>query len=278
MPGASMNEIKGRIKSIGNTMQITRAMELVATSKLRRARKDAEAADEFCRVYGRTVVPVLAADECFMKRPADGDLLYIVIAGDRGLAGGFNSAIFRLLEAASTNEKAIFTGIGKKTVEYLARNEKNLYYDGKYANAVDMKYCSSLAKVICEGFRVGKLARVELIYTEFDSMLSQTPRQTRLLPIKLSDIADELSTFDVITDGDIRELAKSVIPEYIACEIRRGVCRSIAAESAARRNAMSSANKSAEEMINSLTLNYNRARQALITQEITEIVSGTGAL
>ena len=82
MPGASMNEIKGRIKSIGNTMQITRAMELVATSKLRRARKDAEAADEFCRVYGRTVVPVIAADECFTKESAKGDPLYIVIAGE----------------------------------------------------------------------------------------------------------------------------------------------------------------------------------------------------
>ena len=281
MPGASMNEIKARIKSVGNTMQITRAMELVATSKLRRAREEAEAAEEFCRVYERAVFPLIsAARDSFVGEDTaeGGDILYIVVAGDRGLAGGFNSNIFRLVGSASASENAVFLGIGKKTVEYFIRTEKRLLNEGKYANEVDMQYCSAIAQEICRDFREGKFSRVELIYTRFESMLSQIPQRRRLLPFDVDAFEGEATPFDAVTDGDIDSLAEAVIPEYIACRIRCGVCQSIASESAARRTAMNSANRNAEEMIDSLTLNYNRARQALITREITEIVSGAGAL
>lgn len=279
MPGTSMNEIKARIKSVGNTMQITRAMELVATSKLRRARENAEAAEEFCRVYERAIFPIIPACNSFAEASSENrDALYIVIAGDRGLAGGYNSNILRLAESLSSGDEAIFLGIGKKAVEYFSRVEKKLFSEGKYANDVDMQYCTELASNICEGFRCGKLCRVELIYTNFVSMLSQAPLHRLLLPIDVGRFEGDPPIFDVVTDRDLNELAEAVIPEYIACELYRAVCQSLASESAARRTAMNSANKNAEEMIDSLTLNYNRARQALITQEITEIVSGAGAL
>lgn len=281
MPSASMNEIKGRIKSVSNTMQITRAMELVASSKLRRAREDAEAAEEFCRVYERAVLPLIkAARDSFIGEDvaAGGDILYIVVAGDRGLAGGFNSNIFRLVDSLSADENAIFLCIGKKTTEHFTRTERKLLNMGKQASEVDMKYCSEIARNIFCNFREGKFSQIELIYTRFESMLSQIPQRRRLLPFDADAFEDKAAPFDAVTDGNIPELAEAVIPEYIACEILRGIRQSIAAESAARRTAMNSANKNAEEMINSLTLSFNRARQAVITQEITEIVSGAEAL
>jgi len=281
MPGVSMNEIKARIKSVGNTMQITRAMELVATSKLRRARKNAEAAREFCRVYRRAVFPLISAarDSFAIEETAEGgDVLYIVIAGDRGLAGGFNSNIFRLVDSVSADKNEVFLCIGKKTVEYFTRTNRRLLNEGKHASEVDMQYCSEMSQAICRDFYEGKFSRAELIYTSFESMLSQTPRRRRLLPFNVDAFEGEATPFDAVTDGDIRKLAEAVIPEYIACELWNAICQSVASESAARRNAMNSANKNAEEMLDSLNLNYNRARQAVITQEITEIVSGTGVL
>lgn len=286
MSGASMNEIKARMKSVRSTMQITRAMELVATSKLRRAREGAEYAEAYCDVLQRAVSPLLRAEKeaegsvWFSEGEGD-EVLYIVIAGDRGLAGGYNSNVFRLARSAAVGERAIYLALGKKAVDAMAHSGGELLYRERVAVAeLGGNDCLKLAQYLCDGFAEGRFRRVELIYTRFVSILSQVPERITLLPLKIDGEEAEArdAVYDAVMDGDRHQLAEQVIPELICGVLYYAVRQSVAAETAARRTAMNSANKNAEEMINGLTLNYNRARQAVITQEITEIVSGAEAL
>lgn len=282
MSGASMNGIKSRMKSVRSTMQITRAMELVATSKLRRAREGAEGAQAYCDALERAILPLLrtsAADEgCAWFESGQGDeVLYIVIAGDRGLAGGYNSNIFKLARSASEGERATYLAIGKKAFDSLSHSGDTLLYGERVAvSELDSDDCLRLAQYVCEQFAGGRFRRVELIYTQFVSILTQVPQHKVLLPIERGE--EELSVYDTVTDADPKLLLEQVIPEIVCGKLYLAVRQSVASETAARRTAMNSANKNAEEMINGLTLNYNRARQAVITQEITEIVSGAEAL
>lgn len=282
MSGASMNGIKSRMKSVRSTMQITRAMELVATSKLRRAREGAEGAQAYCDALERAVLPLLrtsAADEgCAWFESVQGDeVLYIVIAGDRGLAGGYNSNIFKLARSAAEGERATYLAIGKKAFDSLSHSGDTLLYGERVAvSELDGGDCLRLAQYVCEQFAGGRFRRVEVIYTRFVSILTQVPQRRTLLPIERGE--EELSVYDTVTDADPKLLLEQVIPELVCGKLYLAVRQSVASETAARRTAMNSANKNAEEMINGLTLNYNRARQAVITQEITEIVSGAEAL
>ncbi len=285
MAGASMNEIKARMRSVRSTMQITRAMELVATSKLRRAREGAEGAQAYCDALERAVLPLLwtaAADEaCIWFDQGQGnEVLYIVIAGDRGLAGGYNSNAFKLARAVSDGERATYLAIGKKTLDAMAHGGKLLSQERVAVSELDGGDCYRLAQYVCEQFAGGRFRRVELIYTQFVSILTQTPQHKVLLPLDLDgDGADgQDSPWGVVTDTPPEQLLEAVIPELVCARLYLAVRQSVAAETAARRTAMNSANKNAEEMINGLTLGYNRARQAVITQEITEIVSGAEAL
>lgn len=286
MSGASMNGIKSRMKSVRSTMQITRAMELVATSKLRRAREGAEGAQAYCDALERAILPLLrtsAADEgCAWFESGQGDeVLYIVIAGDRGLAGGYNSNIFKLARSASEGERATYLAIGKKAFDSLSHSGNTLLYGERVAvSELDGGDCLRLAQYVCEQFAGGRFRRVELIYTQFVSILTQVPQHKVLLPLDLESEGDDGqdSPWGVVTDTPPERLLESVIPELVCGMLYLAVRQSVAAETAARRTAMNSANKNAEEMINGLTLNYNRARQAVITQEITEIVSGAEAL
>jgi len=282
MSGASMNGIKSRMKSVRSTMQITRAMELVATSKLRRAREGAEGAQAYCDALERAVLPLLrtsAADEgCAWFESGQGDeVLYIVIAGDRGLAGGYNSNIFKLARSAAEGERATYLAIGKKAFDSLSHSGDTLLYGERVVvSELDGGDCLRLAQYVCEQFALGRFSRVEVIYTRFVSILTQAPQRRTLLPIERGE--EELSVYDTVTDADPKLLLEQVIPELVCGMLYLAVRQSVAAETAARRTAMNSANKNAEEMINGLTMNYNRARQAVITQEITEIVSGAEAL
>ena len=276
MSGASMNQIRSRIKSVGNTRQITRAMELVATSKLRRTRISAEGADAFADAFGTAISPLMRSldtDDCVWFNTSDhGKVLYIVIAGDRGLAGGFNSNILRMV---SSQKNAEFIPFGKKAIEFY--NKKNASIIGQNVAETTMQDCTRVAKYVCDGFAAQKFCRVELIYTRFVSILSQTPTRQTLLPLS-PQRRDDNEKFDIVTDISPSLLLDTLITQYVGGLIYRAVCQSAAAESAARRMAMNSANKNAEQMINELTLNYNRARQTVITREITEIVAGAGEL
>ena len=279
MSGASMNEIKARMKSIKSTMQITKAMELVATSKLRRARQNADNAAEYCRVLDKAVAPLISSPDArenalWFCEGEGKDVLYIVIAGDRGLAGGYNSNVFKLVRQLEDSENAVFLPIGKKSADYFSRRELEIFSRScETAADLDVGDCFKAASAICRDFCAGRFCRVELIYTEFVSMLSQVPMTRTLLPLACEGAADE-----ILIDADINETLDAAIPEYIGGLLYYAVAQAVAAESAARRTAMNAANKNAAEMIEDLTLNFNRARQAVITQEITEIVSGAEAL
>ena len=279
MAGASMNDIKARIKSVSGTMQITRAMELVATSKLRLAKERCEATTRYARSAAAAIERVSALSACrdlaWFSQRSEGKTLYIVIAGDRGLAGGFNSNIFKLMKSLES-EDSLFLPIGKKALEYCRRREKEIYLDSfQSVQSASVGYCLVSAECITSDSNSGKIKKVVLIYTEFISMLTQTPTHKTLLPLEKSEESKE---FDPLLEGDPEEFLRIVIKDLLGGRIYSATCESYASELAARRTAMNSANKNAEEMIGSLMLKFNRARQAVITQEITEIVSGAEAL
>ena len=278
MAGASLNDIKARMKSVESTMQITKAMELVATSKLRRAKERAEGARPFLSALGRIIDGVRASselsDSVYFSPKEDAAHLFIVIAGDRGLAGGYNSNIFKLAEQLSSGKNAIFLPIGKKAYEYLTHRKRSLFHDECTLSAeIGVGYCLDIGARICQGILDGRISSVTLVYTEFTSMMTQTPRSISLLPFDAASVDS-----DPIVCGDPEELLLAAVPSYVGSSLYCAVCESVASESGARRTAMNAANKNAEEMIGSLKLTYNRARQAVITQEITEIVSGAEAL
>lgn len=276
MAGASMNDIKARIKSVNSTMQITKAMELVATSKLRRAKMRAEQSRAYGEIASMAMKKVLlapgVAESPYTKPSAGGKVCYVIVAGDRGLAGGFNVGIFRMAQALGL-ENACVLPVGKKAVEYY-RGRAECLTDA-FAPVEDLSVGAAMriAHLLVDGFNQGKFDRVTLVYTRFVSMISQVPTHVELLPL----VRDEVGQ-DPVTDEDITELLASLVPQYLGGLIYGAIAESLAAESGARRTAMNAANKNAEEMIVGLNLSYNRARQAMITQEITEIVSGAEAL
>ena len=282
MAGASMNGIKARMKSVSSTMQITKAMELVATSKLRRAKERAESSRPFHKMIGDAIDSIEASSEVkdsIWSKPSDGNRpLYIVIAGDRGLAGGYNSNVFRLTASLVKTDEALYLPIGKKSIEHYTHRKKALY-DSEPLFAADTSVGDALeiARRVCADFKEGKFDSVILVYTRFASMISQVPTYKQLLPLD-RESGEKKNIPDPIYAGDPEEILDKIVPEYVGGVLNSALCEAVASESAARRTAMNAANKNASEMIDTLMLIYNRARQAVITQEITEIVSGSEAL
>ena len=277
---AGMNDIKARIKSVESTMQITKAMELVATSKLRRAKETVERTRPFYQILGKAIddISLLSKEEnsTWFENTRSSKTLFVVFAGDRGLAGGYNSNIFRMVEKLSENKEAIWLPIGKKALEYSKHRNYNIY-SSSFADAADQSVGSilSLGKIIAEGFKNDEFGEVILVFTEFVSMMTQRAVYDTLLPLKRPEL-HEINKFE--TDFDPDEMLDQIVPEYVGGILYSALCESLASESGARRMAMNSANKNAEEIIGTLMLHYNRVRQAAITQEITEIVSGAEAL
>ena len=278
MAGAGMNIIKARIKSVSGTMQITGAMELVATSKLRRAKEKVERTRPFYEVLGEAIDTVMALameyDNPYVRQ-GDGKTLYIVIAGDRGLAGGYNANIFKMTKKLAEGEDAIILPVGKKAFEHFRQRGYELYSNTlSYVSDFGVGPSLKLAKEVCDLFVRGEISRVVIVYTKFVSMLTQTPVYEQLLPLERCPDCETSPEYDINPE----EMLASIVPDYIGGIIYSAVCESEASESGARRTAMNAANKNAKEMIDDLMLRFNRARQAIITQEITEIVSGAEAL
>ena len=275
-----MKEIKARIKSVESTMQITKAMELVATSKLRRAKENVERTRPFYQTLGDAIDDILAAStdfesDWFLPREVK-KTLFIVYAGDRGLAGGYNSNVFKVAEELSKNADAVWLPIGKKALEYLRHKNREILADSfEYAAEQGVGDMLSLGEIVAAGYKNGDFDKVTVIFTEFVSMMTQRVVYEELFP--LSRCASG-GCGSMETDCDGAEMLDKIIPSYIGGILYSALCESLASESGARRAAMNSANKNAEEMIGTLMLKYNRARQAVITQEITEIVSGAEAL
>ena len=278
---ANMKAVKLRIKSVQSTMQITKAMELVASSKLRKAKERAEV----CRPYFETMHQTLADiaqgntdfSSVYARESGNEKRCYVLIAGDRGLAGGYNTNLFKCLEAASKGQDFMVLPIGKKAVEYAKRNRFACVTEsfGEIAD-ISVADCFEMANLLCGEFKKGGFGHIDLCYTRFVSMLSQVPSAIPVLP--LNDLTKEQDTKSIrnliLYEPDASEVFEAIVPEYLAGLIYGAVCESVASELAARRTAMEAATNNAEEMIEKLNLHYNRARQASITQEITEIVGG----
>ena len=280
MAGSSMNDIKARIKSVQSTMQITKAMELVATSKLRRAKEKAESLRKYHELLAAAISDIEATGEAgqslWTEKRENPKTLYIAIAGDRGLAGGYNSNIFKMTDTLSKSGASAVLPIGKKAIEYFSRKDYEIF-DASFTQAADFGVgdAMKIGARVAEAFTEGKIDRAVIVYTKFVSMMTQLPVYEELLPFETAEKGKER---DTMYDGDPEELLARIVPEYVGGIVFSSVCEAVASESAARRSAMNSANKNAGEIIDTLMLKYNRARQAVITQEITEIVSGADAL
>ena len=283
MAGASMNDIKSRMKSVQSTMQITKAMELVATSKLRRAKERVERSRPYYLVLAEAIKNIIGSSEVkssiWSKKNEGKPTLYVVIAGDRGLAGGYNANVFRLTEALSQNSEAIFLPIGKKALEYYAHRNQNIISDAfDFVSDIGVGGAFNAAEIICEAFKAKRISHAVLVYTKFVSMMSQQPVYEELLPFFEEIESSSGYTPDPLIEEESEVMLEQIMPDYVGGIIYSAVCEALASESGARRSSMNAANKNAAEMIDTLMLKYNRARQAVITQEITEIVSGAEAL
>ncbi len=277
---AGMKEIKARIKSVESTMQITKAMELVATSKLRRAKENVERTRPFYQTLRDAIDEILSSSidvesDWFLPRSVK-RTLFIIFAGDRGLAGGYNANVFRAAEELSKGTDAVWLPIGKKALEYTKHKKREIFTDcAEIAQDQGVGDMLSLGSLVADGYKKGEYDRVVMVYTQFVSMMTQRVVYEDIFPLSGCE-KDSLGSME--TDCDGGEMLDKIVPEYIGGILYSALCESLASESGARRTAMNSANKNAEEMIGTLMLKYNRARQAVITQEITEIVSGAEAL
>ena len=279
MAGAGMNNIKARIKSVTGTMQITGAMELVATSKLRRAKEKVERTRPFYTVLGEAIDSVMALamefENPYVTAREVKKTLFISVGGDRGLAGGYNANVFKLTKKLAEGGEAVILPIGKKSFEHFRqRGYELLTSEAIEVSEFGVGDAINFASDIVDGYVRGDYDRVVLIYTKFVSMLTQTPVYEVLLPLE----RDVKPTGGLEYDCDPEQMLNEIVPDYIGGVLYSAVCESEASETGARRTAMNAANKNAKEMIDDLMLRYNRARQAIITQEITEIVSGAEAL
>ena len=277
MAGVSTKDIKNRIRSMESTKQITKAMEMVAASKLRHAQAQVLSARPYFEILYATISDIAATGDClespYLNRPDSGKVLYVVIAGDRGLAGGYNSNILKLVQAQSEGKDATILPIGKKAVDYF-RGRMNMLTDS-YAEAANVSIgdCFSIAKLLTKAYLAGEFDRIFVAYTKFVSVLSQTPDALQLLPLAQPEQAP--GSQDIIYEPDANTVFDAIIPEYLGGVLYGALCESRASEQAARRTAMDSATQNAEDMIADLSLKFNQARQAAITQEITEIVAGS---
>ena len=281
MAGVSTKEIKNRIRSMESTRQITKAMEMVAASKLRRAQAQVSNSRPYFEILYSTIQNIIAANRDFsspyLKARPVSKVLYIVIAGDRGLAGGYNSNILKMVQSEIQGKDAVVLPIGKKAVDFFrSKNIPALTESYAEAAAVSIGDCFSISKQLSKQFLAGEFDEVHVAYTNFVSVLSQVPETRSLLPLTKPEI-NPVNTFrgDTIYEEDSESVFNAIIPEYLGGVLYGALCESRAAEQAARRSAMDSATQNADEMIADLSLKFNRARQAAITQEITEIVAGS---
>ena len=279
MAGVSSKEIKSRIRSMESTKQITKAMEMVAASKLRRAQAQVLNSRPYFETLHATINEIADTNTDFsspylVQRPVK-RTAYVVIAGDRGLAGGYNSNILKLCYAEMEGKNAAVLPIGKKAVDFF-RSRKVEILSEAYLEAEDVSVgdCFTMAKMLCKAYLAGEFDEIRVGYTNFVSVLSQTPATLKMLPLLRQEKEEKKASSDIVYEPDSEAVFHAIIPEYVGGILYGALCESRASEQAARRTAMDSATQNADDMIADLSLKFNRARQAAITQEITEIVAG----
>ena len=285
MAAANMKAIKRRIKSVESTMQITKAMELVASSKLRKAKERAEQAVPFFNQLYQTMSEVASEAVGFRSiftELREGAALLVVMAGDRGLAGGFNINVFRkaderIRELQAEGREVILMTVGRKASEHYQKTDLRIL--GTFDNigeTVTVYAALDMAEHIVHLCKEGHLALVEVFFTNMVSPLVQEARQMQVIPVpnlERNPGVQSLTHYEPSAEA----VFDSLIPQYLAGIFYCSIVDTYASEQAARRMAMENATDNAQEMIDDLSLKYNRARQASITQELTEIVSGANA-
>lgn len=276
MAGASMKDIKLRIRSVESTMQITKAMQLVASSKLRQARARMEASRSYLDVARRAIMDIAAhntgGESAYIRAREVKRRCYVVVAGDRGLAGSYNANIFKAVQADAEGMDYCVATVGRKAGEFFARKGIEIVARVEKAEGLSVEACAPIAQALIEGYDAGRFDEVILVYTTFVSVLTQDATLKQILPV-MPDENPEKPT-QMLCEPGAGALLKQFIPQYMAGMLYAAVCDSVASEQAARRVAMDSATKNAGQMIDDLSLRYNRARQGSITQELTEIVAG----
>ena len=286
MAASNMKAIKRRIKSVESTMQITKAMELVSSSKLRKAKERSEQAVPFFNLLYQTMSEVASEavgfHSVYTEEREEGAVLLIIMAGDRGLAGGFNLNVFRLAdqrikELNTKGREVVLMTVGKKASEHYSKTTSRVL--GTFDNigeTVTTYTALHMAEHIVHLFQQGHLSGVEVFFTNMVSPLSQEARQMQVIPVpnlERNPGVQSLTNYEPSPEA----VFDSLIPQYLAGILYCTIVDTYASEQAARRMAMENATDNAQEMIDDLSLKYNRARQASITPELTEIVSGANA-
>lgn len=296
---ASMRDIKRRKGSIQSTQQITKAMKLVSTVKLQRAKQNAERSQIYFHSMYNTVHSILAKtqnlEHKYLKSSGEGKKAVIVITSNRGLAGGYNSNVVKLITQGTLADSDLsIYAIGKKGKDALSRKYEiaadysDVIEEPIYAEAM------AIANEVLDAYEKGEISEIYLAYTEFKNTVVHVPTLLKLLPIDVNDtqIAEMVEEAKNSGEADVtkealalmnfepneEEALNMLVPKYITSLIYGGMVEAVASENGARMQAMDSATSNAEEMIDKLTLQYNRARQGSITQELTEIIAGANAI
>lgn len=280
-------DIKRKIKSVNNTRQITKAMELVSTAKLKRTKDRLTVTKPYFDTVIDAVQSIMASEKNlkheFVNKRTVEKTLYIVITGDRGLCGGYNvNAMKKVVHDIEDPNKALIITIGRKAQSYFNTNgfhvidsfegisERPMYTDAQ-----------TIGRIALELYKQEKVDEIKFVYTNLVSTISQEPVMLKLLPVEAGEQeeVDQNDDYEFINyEPSPEEVLSFIIPKYVASTIYGGLIDSAASEQAARRVAMENASNNADELIGDLTLTYNQARQAAITQEIAEIVGGAEAL
>ncbi len=290
---ASMRDIKRRKSSIQSTQQITKAMKLVSTVKLQRAKGNAERSKNYFSSMYDTVTSMLAKagniDHPYLRSGMSERKAVIVITSNRGLAGGYNSNIIKLITRGELPKDQLdIYAIGKKGKDTLNRYGYTIKED--YSDVIEEPAYPDAMRIstqVLEAFTKGEIGEIYLAYTAFKNTVSHEPRLIKLLPVEMPEKAEGAAngtTAEVQANVPMNfepreeEALELIIPKYVTSLIYGGMVESVASENGARMQAMDSATSNAEEMIGSLELLYNRARQGAITQELTEIIAGAEAI
>ena len=284
---ASMRDIKRRQASVQSTGQITKAMKLVSTVKLQKARGRAENTKPYFDGMYSTVASILARSgnirHRYLKADTDKKKAVVVITSNRGLAGGYNSNIVKLIvnNPDFRPENTVIYAVGRKGIEGLTRKGYTVSKD--YSSCIDEPIYSDameISKDLLDAYAAGEIGEIYLAYTFFKNTVSHIPKLKKLLPVDAGDytLTEEEKKIPMNFEPSEEEVLEMVIPKYVSSLIFGGLVEAVASENGARMTAMDSATSNAEELISDLSLKYNRARQSAITQELTEIIAGADAI
>lgn len=279
---SNMQSIKRRMKSVESTKKITKAMQLVATSKLRKTRNQLDELKPYYNKVQETVAAILASnkglDNPFLKENKDGRTVVIAITSSLGLCGGYNANILKTMNEAVDNDSLVYV-IGTKALSYLKR--RNIEINDTYLDLntdLDFKDVVSLSEELIEKYKNKEISNIKIIYTEFVNNLTFTPRVVTLLPVNTEEYKDiKVTNKETIFEPSPSEVLNSLIPLYLQSLIYGYLVESVTSENASRRTSMENATDNAQELIDGLLLKYNQARQTAITNEISEIVAGANA-